>query len=131
MKKQSLIVILVIICIIVGAIYYAKPRVKAEEFSEIYSEISNIDFSSGKLRDGALLLYDENGNTIMSLEGDPYEKADFIAVYKNSETSQIMFIMGGSVDDTYGVLYVGKYGIDMNGINRVERIGGNAFYFQT
>lgn len=131
MKKIFSSLGLAAVLLVVAWGYGEGSKTNVDDFSEIYHEIADVDFCSGKLLDKTLILYDKNGTEIMSLRGEKYDRVEFDTVRKDPVTNQVMFVTGGSVDDEYGVLYEGKYGVDMDGIHRIERIGGNSFYFQT
>lgn len=132
MKKAIIVFGLAMALLITAWMCWKESKMDMEyNFYEIYHEVKDIDFCSGKLTDGTLHLYDKNGTAVMDLRGDKYDRAKLVAVRKNPETDQIVFVVGGSADDEYGVLYEGKYGVDMEGIHRLERMGGGAFYYQT
>jgi hypothetical protein len=41
------------------------------------------------------------------------------------------FALGGAVDDSFGILFTDGSLVDMDGLYKIKRLGGNAYYYQT
>ena len=121
--------------VMLRALYYGGTRNhlkrETECFSMLYDMVRDIDFKTGRLEEGVLTLYDIDGNQLMAINVDSCNRAGRTMLRKNSKEEQVYFILGGSVDDEYGVLYTEENRVNMAGLWSIKRMGGNCFYYQT
>lgn len=98
-------------------------------FRKINEIIKDLEFHLAKAKDGKIILYDRHYEPISEIPFAEYDKSiTFIGAHKDDNT--LYFITGGSVDDEWGIMFVND-GSDsmMNGLKRVDRMGGNAYEY--
>lgn len=130
MKKLSVIVFLLVALIIV----FNWTKGDDESYNYVYN-INNIikdyDFYKADVSENKISLYDNNFDFISDINFEEYDKKiNIISIRK--EESRIFYIVGGSVDDEEGYVFINSpENSILNGINYLERIGGNAYYYRT
>lgn len=101
-----------------------------EYFYQINYMIKNIDFSSGEIIDQKIMLYDSKDNLLKMIAFDEYDNQPHICIRKDGDI--IYFIEFSAVDDECGIMFVNS---DSNrildGVNSLERIGGNSYRYTT
>lgn len=140
MKRRRWIVPLTVslaVCLTVG-IYALLSDQRAEDTvrycDRINALIKDREFFTAKVTPNGIVLY---GKTFEELETVPFEDydpwIDIMGIRKSEGT--LHFILLGSVDDEWGLLFVNdetaKVNSIMNGIYSLERAGGNCFYYDT
>ena len=97
----------------------------------INQRLTNADFFKAFVSDGVIKLYDSDDILIDEILFDAYDKSKRI-VYIRKEGSRLYFILGGSVDDEYGIMFINDADNDfLDGIHSVERVGGNSYEYST
>lgn len=99
--------------------------------SAINEQIKDLDFFTAEVSGGMILLFDRDDTLITEIPLEKYDKdKKILEIRKNS--SIIYFILGGSVDDAYGIMFVNDDSDwIMKGISSLERIGGYYYKFDT
>ncbi len=98
-------------------------------FRKINEVIKNLDFCSAKVKDGEIILYDEDQKPTTEIPFAEYdEKQKFIYARKSDDI--VYFITGGAVDDEWGIMFVND-GSDsmMDGVGSATRTGGNSYEY--
>lgn len=127
----SIAILIVMLC----TLYYGGTRNRLERetecFSMLYDMVRDMDFATGCFEGGILTLYDIVGNQLMTIDVDHASRVGRTMLRKDLQEEQIYFVLGGSVDDEYGVLYTERNQVNMDGLWSIKRMGGNCFYYQT
>lgn len=90
-----------------------------------------MDFSNAYISKDTITLYDEENLLISEV---PFTSTDdyksVICIRKDGNT--LFFVLQGSVDDESGIMFVNDDSGDfLDGINSIERIGGNFYKYDT
>lgn len=131
MKKLSVIGFFLLVALI---IVFNWTKGDDESYNYVYN-INNIikdyDFYKADVSENKISLYDNNFDFISDINFEEYDKKiNIISIRK--EESRIFYIVGGSVDDEEGYVFINSpENSILNGINYLERIGGNAYYYRT
>ena len=106
---------------------------KEEEayFRGIYSIVKEYSFDNGEIKNGELILYNASFEILEKIPLANEKGYKLVRIIKDHGTEQIYFIMGGAVDDNYGIVFANRSSVDMDGIYLLERISGNSFYYET
>ncbi len=137
MKRKIVIVacvaalLLVGLCLLYPGIVKRSLEKEAESLFSVYQIVRDMNFASGRLDKNALTLYDARGQQLTVINVDRFDGRDVIRLRNDTATKQIYFILGGSVDDEYGILYTADNAVNMDGLHKLTRMGGNCFYYQT
>ena len=93
--------------------------------------IKNIEFYRADVLDGAIKLYDNEGTLIGEIPFDDYPVSEEI-VYIRKDESRVYFILGGAVDDEYGIMFINDVGNGLlDGVHSIERMGRNFYEYRT
>lgn len=122
------------VCLMLGC--YALIRGQKEQETidycyQINKIIKDLDFYLAKVSEDGIVLYDRDFQELETVPFDGYKRhIDIMGIQKDG--GRIYFILLGSVDDDWGLLFVndGTDGI-MDGIHSLERAGGNSYYYDT
>ena len=132
MIKKACIVVVVIIAI-VGIYVMLKPsepyKREEEYFRGIYSVIKDRSFDNGKFDNGELVLYNSSFDVLERISVTENQSHKLVRIIKDADAEQIYFIMGGAVDDQYGIVFTKGSSINMDGIHSLKRISGNSYYY--
>lgn len=122
---------LTIVILVIFALTSAKTNIKKkeEQCRSIYTEIQEEAFHTGKWTDNTLLLYDNNFREIEQLSVKYNSGKEPVKIV--NEFNQIRFVLGGAVDDEYGVIFVKGTTLNMSGIYLAKRLSGNSYYYET
>ncbi|WP_341278977.1 hypothetical protein [Paenibacillus sp. FSL H8-0537] len=97
---------------------------------DVYQLIKAENFHTAEISDHLVILEDSDFKTIKELELETNNKTVKIkSILK--EDDHIFFMLGGSVDDHYGILYTSSNSVNMEGISVLKRLSGNAYYYST
>lgn len=89
------------------------------------------DFDKAYVADGVISLYDSGDTLLMEIDFDAYDESKKV-LYIRKENQRVYFILGGSVDDEYGIMFVNDESNELlDGIHTIERVGGNAYEYST
>ena len=98
---------------------------------KINSVIKDIDFHTAEIKEGKIVLYDQKNAEIQQITFKDYENDKrIISVRKDGDI--VYFIISGAVDDEQGIVFINDDSNSMlDGIKRLERIGGNSYRYST
>lgn len=110
-----------------------KIGVRAEEeyCLKIHTLIKEEDFCSATVEEQKIVLYDAYNEKICEI---PFtERKEDVPLISIKKVDGLMFfITGGAVDDEYGILILdGDVNHLMDGLQSIERIGGNTYRYST
>ena len=132
MKKLGITLLCVAIIALIGVKSFDQPTDRdVEYYREINALLKNADFSTARLHEGVITLYDAALTPIEEITFDSYDpQIPLVSIRKNENS--IHFIPGGSADDEYGIVFMNE-GSDqiLDGIVSPERIGGNSYIYST
>ena len=131
MKKRiiNLVIILIIICI--GSIhifYQYSVRISEASCQYYYTLLKDETFYRADLHSNYIELLDVSGRVNKKIF---IEKNDHTIKYIITNNGQYYFILGGVVDDIYGIIITTNNSINMEGIREITRLGGTTYYFST
>ena len=131
MAKRFLLICLCMTMILCFAACNSNSQDAEEYFYEINKLIQDEDFHYAGVKNGKIVLYDSQQNTIQEI---PFEQADENVefLYARKEGPAIFFVTSGTIDDEHGILFIND---DVNnvleGIKYIKRIGGNSYEYDT
>ncbi len=102
---------------------------KEEQCRSIYEEIKTEAFSTGSVTGNTVVLYDDHFQELKQLSVERGLGKETVRIVKGSD--QLRFVLGGSVDDEYGVLFAEGAAVDMSGLSSLKRLSGNSYYYET
>lgn len=103
-----------------------------EYFSKINSIIKDLEFHTVKVKDGKIILYNDDHEPISEIPFEDYdEDIKLIAAHKRGPV--VYFITSGAVDDERGIMFINDPKADdvLSGVHTVNRIGGNSYAYDT
>lgn len=127
-------IVCLVVCLLLGC--YALIRDQHERDTVGYSYqineiIKDLDFYTAEVTENGIMLYDRNFDELDIVPFDGYNShIKFTGIRKDGGV--IYFILIGSVDDEWGLMFVNdEANTMMNGIHSLERVGGNHYYYDT
>ena len=137
MKSKKIIVCaLVIIVLLLAPILWNTYKSEKNSNMEHYcytinQQIKDLDFSYAEISNGTILLYTSADLLIEEIPFKEFDhRLDILSIRK--ENDSISFVLGGSVDDEVGIMFMnGSSNANLDGINSLERIGGNSYRYDT
>ncbi len=135
MKKRIIVFVFILLLLVLFSIIFQvnngmKSYNDITYLKDIYTAIGNEEFFVGNV--------DANTVVLKNREFDVIKKIEFNSKGKIIKTKsilmqndQVYFILNGSVDDSNGIVFCKSSSINMEGLHKLIRIGGNAYYFQT
>lgn len=130
-KGKGWIIGSVAVLFIIGSFLYTQQsRRDFEDYIYgINRLIENHDFKNAEVEDNKIRLYDGDFNLISEIKFDD-KGSDIIAIRKDGD--RIFFVTGGAVDDDWGYVFINNDADSvMNGIRRLEWVGGNLYHYST
>lgn len=137
MKSKKIIVVAVVLVIFLLAgilwnIYQKQKDIDIEHYCyTVNQHIKDFNFSYAEISDGAISLYTDTGKLIEKISFSEYNKSLNILSVRKEENS-VFFILNKSVDDEVGIMFINDDSANiLDGMNSIERIGGNYFRYDT
>jgi len=97
---------------------------------EIYQVLQNEDYFTAKMEGDYLILKNKEFDVTKKIKFESSSrKIKFKFITK--EHDQVYFILNGSVDDTRGIVFTDSSDVNMDGLHKLFRIGGNTYYYET
>lgn len=133
MKKRRILFVVAVVILVVIAVCFATTKTNIQKSEEqcrdVYVSIQDEVFFTGEWTGNTVLLYDNDFQEIKRLSTKHDLGKESIKIVK--ERDQIRFVLGGSVDDEYGILFVDSATVNMSGFHSVKRLSGNSYYYET
>ena len=125
MKKLLVVLLLFLLCACRG------QEANNDYFYEINQLIKEKDFLTANVEKGRILLYDGGEAPIEIIPFDAFDDSVTLR-YIRKEENRLFFVVSAAVDDENGVVFMNDAaGNALEGIQSLERIGGNAYYYDT
>lgn len=107
----------------------ARLQERNEQCRSIYTEIQDEAFFTGRWEGNTVFLHDDSFREIKQISTEYKSGKNSVRIIK--DFNQIRFVLGGSVDDEYGIIFVKGTTVDMSGMYSVKRLSGNSYYYET
>ncbi len=132
---RYVVVILIIITILILATVNFASEYRSEKIQEYCYDINYLikdyDFSTAKINDSSICMYDEFGEKSETIQFPEYDE-NIKLLYIRKEEDLIYFVIEGVVDDEEGIVFINS---EVNnffaGITSFERIGGNSYKYSS
>ena len=93
--------------------------------------VKDIDFLTGRIENATLTLKDSSGNCVFTAPVEEELKTIGNIRFHKSD-NVIYYVLSGSVDDEDGIMFINDAGNGvLDGVKKVERIGGNYYRYST
>ena len=134
MKKRICIIVGLVVCLMLGCYALIRDQKEQDTFDycvQINKMIKDLDFYKAEVTENGIVLYDRNFDELDIVPFDGYKRhIKFMGIRKDG--GLIYFILIGSVDDEWGIMFVNDESDKMmEGINSIDRIGENYYYYDT
>lgn len=135
MKKITLVTLIIINVFLFTNCAIANQQVSSSERDIYYCKINSLikdeDFSTAKIEESKIILYDEKRETKKEIIFDEYDKRIPVLGIRKDE-DLIFFVEWGVVDDEGGIVFMNnELKSILDGIYHIDRIGGNYFEYST
>ena len=138
MKRWVVPVIIALVVCLTFGVYAMYSDQRKEDTVHYCAQINGLlkdrEFFTAKVEQNGLVLYDNSFEELETVPFDSYDdRVDIMGIHKTD--GLIYFVLLGSVDDEWGLLFVNDESTSiisiMNGIHSLERAGVNCYYYDT
>lgn len=133
LKRKIILIAAVLISLCaMGYFYMLESEQKLFDYCyTVNSMICEQEFSMAYLEEGRIDLYKESGELIQSFPFPEFDQT-FRIKHIRKDSDNIYFVVGASIDDEEGILFVnGDANRMLSGIVSIERVGGNSYKYST
>lgn len=128
--KRIIVIGMIAMALCLGLFIGQRTDEQDEYFYKINALIKDQDFTTAKIDDGKISLYDE-GQIVKEIsfgEYDPKKQLEYI----RKDGPVIYFVTAGSLDDECGIIFINDETNNIfDGIKTLTRTGGNSYCYKT
>ena len=135
MKKITLVILTIINVFLFTNCAIVNQQVSSSERNIYYYKINSLikdeDFSTAKIEESKIILYNEKREMEKEIIFDEYDKR-IPVLYIRKDENLIFFVEWGIVDDEGGIVFMNnELESILDGIYHIDRIDGNYFKYST
>lgn len=133
MKRKlfpACVFVLIVACLFFSFCMY-KEELSEEYYYGINSLIRDLDFSTARVEDSSIVLFDSDNQQIGEIAFESRQR-NIKTINIRKVDSIIYFIINGAIDDETGIMFINDDSNEMlDGIQSIQRIGGNSYQYST